>query len=105
MDVGVAVGEALDHALDGLLGAVRIAGDAVADLHDGAPVLRREIFVRRLGCTLQSDVSRRCLCVSVRWHWRDVGNRGIAGGAEDDVPTASSYGPGAAALNMVAAGC
>lgn len=49
LDVCVAVGEALDHALDGLLGAICIAGNLVTHLHDGAPVLRGEVLIGRLG--------------------------------------------------------
>lgn len=47
--VGVAVGKTLDQGLNCLLGAVGIAGHAIADLHYGAPVLRGEVLVRRLG--------------------------------------------------------
>lgn len=50
LDVGVPVGKALDHGLDRLLGAVGVARDAVADLHDGGPILRGEVLVGRLGC-------------------------------------------------------
>lgn len=49
LHVGVAVGQTLDQGLDCLLGAVGIAGHAIANLHDGAPVLRGEVLVRRLG--------------------------------------------------------
>lgn len=41
------MGQALDHAIDGLFGAVGIGGYPIADLHDGAPVLGREVLV---GC-------------------------------------------------------
>lgn len=41
------MGQALDHAVDSLLGTVGIGGYSIADLHDGAPVLGREVFV---GC-------------------------------------------------------
>jgi hypothetical protein len=39
------MGQALDQALDGLLGAVGVGLHAIADLHDLAPVLGREVFV------------------------------------------------------------
>ena len=48
LDIGVAMGQALDQALYRLLWPVLVAGDSVADLHDGAPVLRREVLVGRL---------------------------------------------------------
>ena len=37
LDVGVAVGEALDEGGDGLLGAGGVGGDAVADVKDVFP--------------------------------------------------------------------
>lgn len=49
LHVGVAVCQTLDKGLDCLLGAVRITGHAIANLHDGAPVLGGEVLVRRLG--------------------------------------------------------
>lgn len=49
LHIGVAVGQALDQGLDCLLGAVGVAGHAIANLHDGAPVLGGEVLVRRLG--------------------------------------------------------
>lgn len=49
LHVGVAVGQPLDEGLDCLLGAVGVAGHAIANLHDGAPVLGGEVLVRRLG--------------------------------------------------------
>lgn len=50
LNIGVAVRETLDHALDSFLGSCRVAGCLVAHLHDGAPILGGEILVRRLGC-------------------------------------------------------
>lgn len=51
LHVGVPVSKTLDQTLDRLLGAVLVGRDPVADLHDGAPVLRCEVLIRRLGCT------------------------------------------------------
>ena len=50
------MGETLDHALNSFFGAVGVAGHTIADLHNGAPVLRREILVGRLVCE-QATVS------------------------------------------------
>lgn len=50
LDVGVAMGKPLDQGLDGGLGTVAVTGHAVANLHDGGPVLRGEILVCGLGC-------------------------------------------------------
>lgn len=50
LDIGVAMRQPLNQAGDRLLGPVRVAGDPVANLHDGAPVLRRLILIRGLVC-------------------------------------------------------
>lgn len=50
LHVGIAMSKALDQALDDLFGAVGVTGYLVADLDDGAPVLRGEVLVRCLGC-------------------------------------------------------
>lgn len=50
LHVGISVGEPLDHALDCFLGAILVARHLVAYFDDGAPVLRRQILVSRLGC-------------------------------------------------------
>lgn len=58
------MGETLDHALDDLFGAVRVRGDFVADLHDGAPVLGGEVLVGSLGWDIVSSLfkSRTAAC-------------------------------------------
>lgn len=54
--------EAPDDALDGLLRAILVARDLVADLDNGAPVLRGEALVGRLDCPRVSMWARtRCL--------------------------------------------
>lgn len=49
LDIGIAVRQALDQALDCLVGAIRVTRHFVADLDDSPPVLRREVLVGRLG--------------------------------------------------------
>lgn len=49
LHVRIAVCQPFDHALHRVLGAVGVACDPVTDLHDGTPVLGREVLVRRLG--------------------------------------------------------
>lgn len=48
MDVGVAVGEPLDDALDDLLGAIVIPAYSVAQVDDSSPVFGCEVLVGRL---------------------------------------------------------
>lgn len=50
LNVGISMGEPLDQSLNSGLGAVGVARHAVANLHDGGPVLRGEILVCGLGC-------------------------------------------------------
>lgn len=62
LDICVAMREAPDDALDGLLRAVLVARDLVADLDNSAPVLRGEAFVSRLDCPGVSIwAKKRCL--------------------------------------------
>lgn len=49
LNVGIAMGQALDHALDRLLGAILVTRHLVAYFDDGTPILRGEVLVRRLG--------------------------------------------------------
>lgn len=49
LDVGVAMGQTLDHGLYNLLGAILVAADTVANLDNGSPVFRGEVLVGRLG--------------------------------------------------------
>lgn len=49
LDIGVAMGKAPDDALNSLLGAIWVVAYFVADLDNGAPILRREVFVGGLG--------------------------------------------------------
>jgi len=51
LNVGIAVGEALDHALDSFLWSITVSSNSVAHFHDRAPVLRSGILVGRLGCS------------------------------------------------------
>lgn len=51
LDIGIAMSQPLDHALDRLLGAIRVARHLIAYFNDGAPVFRRQILVSRLGCS------------------------------------------------------
>jgi hypothetical protein len=103
LDIGVAMGESLDHALDGFLGTVGVARHLVAYLDDGAPVLRRQVLVSRLGC--EDAVSES----------GTGGNEDADGSSSDakrrlplaarlrNLLTTSSNGPAAAARNMAAA--
>jgi hypothetical protein len=45
LDIGVAMGQALDQALDRLLRPVRVGGYPVTDVNDGAPILRCEVLI------------------------------------------------------------
>lgn len=44
----------LDHALDSFFGSILVARDLIAHLDDGAPVLRCQVLVGRLGYMLSS---------------------------------------------------
>jgi hypothetical protein len=59
LHIGVTVVESLDHALDSLLGAILVPRHLIAYFDDGAPVLRRQILVSRLGCDDVSSHKRR----------------------------------------------
>jgi hypothetical protein len=48
LDIGIAMGQALDQALYRLLGSVLVAGNSIANLHDGTPVLGRKVLIGRL---------------------------------------------------------
>lgn len=48
LDIGVPMSQALDHAVNGLLGPVGVGSYSIADLHDGTPVFGREVLVGRL---------------------------------------------------------
>lgn len=60
LNVGVSMGKALDQGLDGGLGTIGVAGDAIANLHDGGPVLGGEVLVCRLGDGLIVRAWSRC---------------------------------------------
>lgn len=53
LDVCVTVSEAFDHALDGFLRPIVVAGDFVADGDDGTPILGGKVLVSRLGCEVE----------------------------------------------------
>lgn len=63
LDIGVAMGKAPDDALNSLLGAIWVVAYFVADLDNGAPILRREVLVGGLGYT---GVSRKKARVETR---------------------------------------
>lgn len=48
LDIGVAMGQALDQALDRLLRPVGVGGYPVADVNDGAPILGCEVLISGL---------------------------------------------------------
>ena len=58
LDVGISMGQPLDKALDGLVGAVGIAGYFVAHFEYGAPVLGCEVLVGRLSYNSNRDHGR-----------------------------------------------
>lgn len=49
LDIGIAVGETLNHCLYNLFGTICIAAYAVADLDDSSPVFGRQVLVGGLG--------------------------------------------------------
>jgi hypothetical protein len=51
------MGQALDQALYRLLGSVLVAGNSIANLHDGTPVLGREVLIGSLVCEVKLLVS------------------------------------------------
>lgn len=63
LDIGVAMRKTSNDALNSLLGAILVVAYFVADLDNGAPILRREVLVGGLGYT---DVSRKKAHIETR---------------------------------------
>lgn len=59
LNIGISMCKPLDEGLDSGLGAIFVAGHAVADLHDGGPILRGEVLVRRLCYNSPSEISKQ----------------------------------------------
>jgi hypothetical protein len=56
LDIGVAMRKTSDDALNSLLGTILVVAHFVADLNNGAPILRSEVLVGGLG---YAGVSRK----------------------------------------------
>lgn len=88
LDVCIPVGEAFDEGLDRLLRAVGcIAQDAVAYVHDGGPILRGEVLIRRLGCKSGNSIAVSNCNGKASTTSRSLQQHLWLG---DDLPTASS---------------
>jgi hypothetical protein len=93
------VREALDGCLYGLRRAIGVGRHFVAYFDDGAPVLGREVFVGCLGYTGESMSAIVLVCGAFMNGIRAADKQ--CAPVSDDVPMASSKGPGAAARNIL----
>lgn len=67
LNISVSMSKPLDQSLNSGLGAVGVARYAIANLHDGGPVLRGEVLVRGLGCMAQYSQQLVVSIISGRW--------------------------------------